>query len=252
MPSKTAPDRVRRYDVASSASRTKRLENGWLRAEGIVARTGVQEYRRADGTVLRELRLPAEVFRPEALDGLAMAPVTDEHPPTMLDSSNTGLYARGHLGERIESVDGRLVKASLLITDAALVEKILSGRQAELSVGYLCDLEQSPGVWNGEPYDCVQRRITPNHVAITARARGGPELRVRLDSTDAVSLTDPAAYRLIVLENLWRAPTVGACRQPSGLVSVVTAVADADTSRARNHLELEQLWRRPLAGTHRE
>lgn len=224
MPSKTAPDRrVRRFDVASTATSARRLPNGWLRAEGIIARTGVQEYRRADGTVLRELRLPQEVFRAETLNALEMAPVTDEHPPAMLDASNTTAYQRGTLGEQIEVLDDRLVKAPILITDERLISKVLSGEQSELSVGYFCDLEHEPGVWNGQRYDCIQRNITPNHVAITRRARGGPELRVRLDAADAVS----TVLHLDVVEAASINPKVTKDTMPNSLIDAAEAAVVA-------------------------
>lgn len=35
-----------------------------------------------------------------------------------------------------------------------------------MSVGYEAELDPTPGVWMGQPYDAVQRRITPNHIAI--------------------------------------------------------------------------------------
>lgn len=261
MPTKNAPDRVRRYDRASSsATSARRLPNGWLRTDGIVARTGIQSYTRPDGTVLRELRLPEEVFRAETLDALAMAPVTDEHPPAMLDATNTTAFQRGTLGEQIEVLDDRLVKAPLLITDEQLIQKVLSGEQTELSVGYLCDLEHTPGVWRGQKYDAIQRNIMPNHVAITHRARGGPELRVRLDACDAVSHRDDvedevplpgsgpkptSTDRLRALEELWRTPTAG-MTSSGPLAPPVPPPPSGATSREKMLHDLENAWRRPF------
>ena len=55
-----------------------------------------------------------------------MAPLTDEHPPAMLDSTNAAQYSRGHLGEYV-TFDGKYVRAPLLVTDAGLNAKIESG-----------------------------------------------------------------------------------------------------------------------------
>lgn len=48
-------------------------------------------------------------------------------------------------------------------------------------------LEYTPGVWNGIPYDAIQRNIRYNHLAIVERGRQGPSVRLHLD-TDAVEV----------------------------------------------------------------
>lgn len=160
---------------------------GFLRADAHIARTGIQIYRRGDGKVRKELRLPEDVFHADTLASFSMAPVTDDHPPDgLLTSENVRKYQRGHLGESVHQ-DGPKVRAKLLITDADLVQKVLAGK-TQLSCGYVCDLDETPGEYEGERYDAVQRAIRGNHVAVVDRARGGPELRLKLDSEDAVSI----------------------------------------------------------------
>ena len=51
-----------RFDLAGLTGRAQRTPQGFLRAPAWVTRVGVFPYRRADGTVQRELRLPEEVF----------------------------------------------------------------------------------------------------------------------------------------------------------------------------------------------
>jgi len=181
---------VRRFD-AIRLDRYEVQPNGWIRIDDApIARIGIQKYRRADGSIRNELRLEEEVFHPDALASFGLVPVTDDHPPVgLLDATNTSLYQRGTLGETVRK-DGHTVRAALLITDAALIEKVKAGKR-ELSCGYVCDLEDAPGEWKGEKYDCVQRHVRGNHVAVVDAARGGPELRLRLDSQDAVSIREP-------------------------------------------------------------
>jgi hypothetical protein len=58
----------------------------------------------------------------------------------------------------------------------------------ELSLGYTCDLEWTPGTApNGETYDAIQKNIRANHLAQVKAARGGPDLRVG----DATTKTCP-------------------------------------------------------------
>ncbi len=178
---------VRRYD-AGECSGARKLPNGWLRADATIARTGIQLYARGDGTVRREYRPPEEVFDEATLESFEMVPVTDDHPPGLLDASNATTYAKGHLGEEVEA-DEDLVKvvAPLLITDGELVAKVLEGKQ-ELSCGYTCDLDDTPGEIDGEAYDCVQRNIRGNHVAVVDVGRAGPDVRIRLDTSDGVAI----------------------------------------------------------------
>jgi uncharacterized protein len=165
------------------------MSNGWLRADALIARTGIQEYRWADGAVRRELRIPEEVFDEAALASFAMVPVVDDHPAEgLLNAENCGKYQRGALGENVRQ-DGDHVRVNVLITDAALVAKVMAGK-TQLSCGYVCDLDETPGTWNGQPFDARQVAIRGNHVAVVDRARGGPGLRLRLDSTDAVSIRE--------------------------------------------------------------
>jgi uncharacterized protein len=178
---------VRRFDFIDHLDGPKLEANGWLRADALISRTGVQVYRRADGTERREYRPPDEVFHSDALASFAMRPVTDDHPAEgLLDAENATRYQRGSLGETIKR-DGEKVRASILVTDAELVKKILDGKR-ELSCGYTCDLDPTPGEYLGQRYDVVQRNIRGNHVAVVDRGRAGPEVRLRLDSADAVSI----------------------------------------------------------------
>jgi hypothetical protein len=59
----------------------------------------------------------------------------------------------------------------------------------EISLGYSVELDPTPGVWQGQRYDAVQRRLVTNHVALGPEGWGrcGSEVGLRLDSGDAVS-----------------------------------------------------------------
>jgi hypothetical protein len=178
---------VRRFDVLERLDGPTVLPNGWLKADAAIARAGIQSYRRGDGSVRREFRPPEEVFDSAAMASFAMVPVTDNHPADgLLTAENTREYQRGHLGETVRR-DGDKVRATVLVTDADLVKRVLAGKQ-QLSAGYVCDLEDAPGEYQGERYDCVQRSVKGNHVAVVDVARGGPELRLKLDAADGEAL----------------------------------------------------------------
>lgn len=172
---------VRRFDRGELRSPVK-LPNGWLRADAYFTRTGVFLYRNPDGTARRELRLPEEVFKADALESFGLSPFTDDHPPVMLDASNTAGFVRG----AIESPrrDGDHVRGTILVYDAGTIAKMEGGKR-ELSCGYTCDLEHVPGEWNGARYDVIQRNIRGNHVALVDRGRAGATASVKMDAADA-------------------------------------------------------------------
>lgn len=159
-------------------------KEGFLRADAYVTRAGVFPYRRADGSIVRELRPVEEVFQADSLASLQLAPMTLDHPGQPVDATNAKQLSVGHLGDGVAR-EAEYVRAPVFITDAAAVREVLEGRRRETSCGYTCDVDETPGEFNGEPYDCVQRNIRYNHVALVARGRAGPEVRVRLDSDSA-------------------------------------------------------------------
>jgi hypothetical protein len=174
---------VLRYD--SAPIKATRTDAGFLRGEANVTRTGVFTYRNADGSERKELRLPEEVFKPLSMNSLSMAPITLGHPLEAVTSKNAKALAVGAVGDSVKA-DGKFLRASYVIHDDAAITEIESGRQRELSCGYNCDLEMKSGVYEGERYDAIQRNINHNHLAILARGRAGPE--VRIDGDDAVCI----------------------------------------------------------------
>jgi hypothetical protein len=82
------------------------------------------------------------------------------------------------------------VDAPLFVQDAGTIRLIKSNERKELSCGYECDIDATPGVWNGQVYDVVQRKIIYNHVAIGPEGWGrqGATVAIRLDSGDAVQV----------------------------------------------------------------
>lgn len=173
---------VLRYDKASPLSKPVRLPNGFVRAEGYLTRTGIFVYRDAKGNTVRELRTPDEVLHPEALASFALVPVTNDHPPELLTADNAKQYAVGSVSESVVP-EGDKVRASLMITDAAAIEALDAGK-SELSCGYTADVVLESGVWQGQPYDAIQRNIRGNHVALVDAGRAGPTCSIRMDATD--------------------------------------------------------------------
>ena len=167
-----------------------RTPAGFLRADGYLTRAGIFQYRQPDGTTRHELRPAEEVFHADSVKSFAMAPVTDDHPPTNLTADNAREYMRGSVSENLKQ-DGMMLRGGMMVTDADLIAKMERGDSAQVSCGYTCDVEMTPGVWQGQKYDAVQRNIRGNHVAIVPRGRAGDGVRVRMDARDAAMVFDP-------------------------------------------------------------
>jgi len=180
---------VKRYDVGE-VRRSEVLPNGWLRCDAALTRAGIFSYKNPDGSLRRELRPADEVFHADSLRSLEMVPATDDHPESgRLDAENTKELSVGHVGDSIRR-DGDLVVGPVLVTDGSVVGKVQRGAKREVSAGYTCRLDPTPGEFNGERYDAVQRHIRYNHVAIVPFGRAGKDVRLRLDAGDAVQVVE--------------------------------------------------------------
>jgi hypothetical protein len=184
-------DRVYRTDLASgSVSGTRRTTSiGGVIARANLTRTGVFTYRNADGSTRRELRLPEEVFHPATLASFAHVPLTIGHP-TRVTPENWAQVAKGHVAGTPER-SGKFVSSDIHIEDAAAARDAESGKLRELSCGYTCEVDPTSGVYEGEKYDGIQKRIRGNHVALLppGMGRAGADVRLHLDASDAVSET---------------------------------------------------------------
>lgn len=190
---------LRRLDFGSLRidAGKKRTPNGFLECDALIARTGVQIYHRPDGSERREYRPPDEVFKADALTSAVKVPITftpdmpNWHPPEPVTADNADRYQAGITGSEAKA-DGRFVKTTALIFKADAIKAAESGDFAQLSCGYSCDLEMTPGTTpEGEKYDGIQRNIRVNHVAMVRAARAGPEARLHLDADDNAVQHDP-------------------------------------------------------------
>ena len=184
----------------------ERTAEGFLKGRAIVTSIGVFTYKRADGTVQRELRLPEEVFSAPTLNSMKLKPVTLNHPTELVTSDNADKLQIGSLGDNPsrtkqetnwngnpipwqEVTDGINCAIDMVITKKDAIDAVLNGKQS-LSMGYTCDLEiAEPGAtWCGVEYDFIQRNIRYNHCAIVDSARAGDNAKIELrqDSEDAV------------------------------------------------------------------
>ena len=152
-------------------------EEGYLRDRPILTRCGIFEYTNPDGSVRRELRLPEDVFEPASLASYKGKPIIITHDAGLVDKDNVHDEIIGTiLSEGYRSGDD--VRADIVIHDTDAMKDC---QMKELSLGYSLDLDETPGVWNGMPYDARQRNIRINHLALVSEARAGDKARLNID-----------------------------------------------------------------------
>jgi hypothetical protein len=157
-------------------------KDGYLVATPRIARTGIQLYRGsecgiADKDIVRVFRPEDEVFNDAAVKSYTHRPVTLDHPPESVTAANWKKYAVGQTGDE-PLRDGTSSRIPMVLMDAAAIKAYKDGMN-QLSVGYDCDIEATPGkTKDGEDYDLIQRGIRANHLEIVAAARGGPTLKI--------------------------------------------------------------------------
>ena len=179
----------RRFD-SGTLDGPEMTPEGYLRCWASIARTGVQTYKRRDGSKTVEYRSPEEVGRVDSLASFGGKVVTLEHPPEPLNSENTHKYKIGFTDSEVV-FDGKWVRVRLTVTDKDAIKDVLSGYRSQVSPGYQTVLVNDGGVSpEGENYDVAQTNILGNHLALTVKARAGPEASIHLDSDDAIAVID--------------------------------------------------------------
>jgi len=171
---------VQRYDFAELQARVD--ADGFLHDTPIVGRVGIQEYRRADGTIQRELRLPEEVFHPDALASAKGKPISVDHADGKVTKKNAHRVTIGTMLDALKQ-DGENVRADIVIHSPDSI-----GDRRQLSLGYTAKLDETPGehpIYGR--YDSIQREITINHLSVVKSARAGPVARLNLDGNEDFS-----------------------------------------------------------------
>ena len=163
-----------------SVDKTYYTEEGYLVDHPIVTTCGIFEYKNADGTVRRELRLPEFVFEEKSLESYKGKPIIITHDAGEVDKNNV---RREQIGTIMSAGyrDGDSVRCEIIIHDVNAMQRC---GLKELSLGYSLETDDTPGVYRGEKYDCIQKNIEVNHLALVGEARAGDTARLNIDGKD--------------------------------------------------------------------
>ena len=165
------------------ASSRKRDGNGFLLVEGCpITSYGIFDYGAGQLDLPGDPNRIVKVFRPESAvnDPAAIAsfqnvPLINDHEILSGfsgDDSATAPEDYGVSGVLTGNVyyDAPWMRGDLKVFSRDMQEKLRSGKK-DLSLGYSCDFENKPGVWNGQPYEVVQTNMRGNHIALVDEGR---------------------------------------------------------------------------------
>lgn len=186
VPAKKQPGTVLAYDKATA--RTKDL-NGYIEIkDNPISKAGIFDYSGAQlgmtgddaGRIFKVYRPAEELADQACIDSFKLLPFVDEH--AMLGSEDSGATpaerkgVQGYIGEQVR-FDPPYLRGNLKIVSESMKSAIDNGK-IELSPGYRCVYDLTPGTFEGQHYDAVQRRIRGNHLALVDEGRTGPDVAV--------------------------------------------------------------------------
>ena len=157
---------------------------GWFEVEGVtLSKVGIFDYLGKEigapepNKIYRVLRPAEEIGSAEAIESYKLLPWVNNH--TMLGSKGVPAEQKGVggvTGEKIYFKDDT-VYGNIKLFSEKMADDIEEGKE-ELSLGYGCFYDFTPGTYQGEKYDVVQRRHRGNHLALVDKGRMGSEARV--------------------------------------------------------------------------
>ncbi len=169
-------------DAVAVEGKPRRSADGYLIATAKCVRAGIQLYAgdevgKPEMSVVRVYRAPEQVSDAASLQTFSHAPITVDHPAEMVTADNVKALAVGEVSTAAKW-DGEWVTLPLIVKDAAAIQQVEGGKR-ELSAGYTCELDFTPGVTaDGQAYDAQQKTIRINHLALVDRARAGSKARI--------------------------------------------------------------------------
>ena len=204
--------------------------NGWFEVkDNPLSRVGVFPYSgRQIGApdpdkIYMVFRPEEELSDPECLESFKLLPWIDDHE--MLGSESDGLTPaeskgiHGVIGEAVKFAGG-ILSANIKVFSDSMAKLIESGKR-ELSCGYRCRYEPATGVFQGQPFDYIQREIRGNHLALVDEGRMGKQVAV-LDRFAFDSLTFTLdAKEALNMENEEKTPVT-----LESLAAMVAAMAE--------------------------
>ncbi|QPX74745.1 prohead protease [Serratia phage vB_SmaM_Hera] len=174
---------VELYEIIMMPNTARELDdNGYLVVRGCpLSSFGIFDYSARQvglpgdpNRIVKVYRPESAVSEPEAIDSFKNVPFINEHE--MLHGTDE---TEGAAPEE-KGVDGILtsnvyydkpwMRGDIKVFSRSVKRELQKGK-SDLSLGYGCQFEHKPGIWNGQPYEVIQTRLRGNHIALVGEGR---------------------------------------------------------------------------------
>lgn len=208
--------------------------NGWLEVkDNPISKVGVFDYLGFEigapipEKIYKVYRPQEELASTETINSFKLMPFVDEHE--MLGKDGTPAETKGIqgvIGEQVYFEYPYLRSNIKILSNSALNQ--IDGGKIELSPGYRCIYDFTPGEFNGERYDAIQRHIRANHLALVDEGRTGADVAVQDHSV--ITIDTKELIRMNEEENKDKPTTDEGAFTPEQLEALKAIIKEAITS----------------------
>lgn len=167
-------------------SKRQRDLNGYMTVrDNPISKVGVFDYLGSEiaghdlppNEVFKVYRPAEELADEDTIASFRLMPFIDEHE--VLGDNATAPERKGiqgYIGEQVRFESPYLLGNIMIPSRAAQIA--IDAGKIELSPAYRCVYEKKDGVFEGQPYQFIQRQIRANHLALVTEGRTGPDVAV--------------------------------------------------------------------------
>lgn len=147
--------------------------------------------------IYRVYRPAQELGAPGFLDSMRLIPWINDHEMLgeQIGGTPTDEYGVHGVVGQDSRFDGQYVRSNIKVYSSKMAADLRAGKK-ELSLGYQCRIDWTPGHFDGQRYDCIQRDLRANHLALVTEGRMGPDVAVLDNGQDRLTITaDSLEYK---------------------------------------------------------
>lgn len=165
---------------------TKKVDdNGWwIIKNNPLSKVGIYPYlgKQIDDSlepnkIYRVFRPAEELLNEETVKSFNLVPLVNDHEMIGKDFKPAEEKGIDGIIYNPRVAHGDMLMGNIKIYSEKMMDDIKNGKK-ELSMGYTCTYDLTPGDWDGQHYDVVQRNLRGNHVALVDKGRMGSDVRV--------------------------------------------------------------------------
>ena len=160
-------------------------DNGWwIIKDNPLSKVGIYPYlgKQIDDSlkpdkIYRVYRPAEELLNKETVKSFNLVPLINDHEMLGKDFKPAEKKGIDGIIYNPRVAHENMLIGNIKIYSERMMKDIKNGKK-ELSMGYTCTYDLTPGDWDGQPYDVVQRNLRGNHVALVDKGRMGSDVRV--------------------------------------------------------------------------